>query len=84
MAALHEIDTCPLCGALPCDWVNNPLQTLEPVSRALEALVSAERAYRGAHDLYGDGSREAGRTWDLMRRASDSALAILTSTQVPA
>ena len=23
-AELQEIDSCPLCGALPCDWVSNP------------------------------------------------------------
>lgn len=21
---MHDIESCPTCGALPCDWVNNP------------------------------------------------------------
>lgn len=34
-------------------------------------LQRAEAAYRRAHDLHGSASREAGRAWDIMRRAGD-------------
>jgi hypothetical protein len=40
---------------------------------ALNLLADAERSYRKAHDLHGDGSRESGRAWDMMRRAGDHA-----------
>lgn len=49
----------------------------EQMQEALEALTFAEASYRSAHDLFGDGSREAGREWDLMRRAGDRARALL-------
>lgn len=48
---------------------------------ALAALTFAEADYRAAHDLYGDGSREAGRAWDLMRRAGDRARATLAKLE---
>jgi len=31
------LEPCPFCGALPCDWVNNPLTP--PASQSDEALV---------------------------------------------
>lgn len=43
-------------------------------------LQMAEAAYRRAHDLHGDGSREAGRAWDLMRRAGDKVRRALGGT----
>ena len=31
---LAEIESCPSCGALPCDWCNNPhASTLKPSER---------------------------------------------------
>lgn len=47
--------------------------TQHPLADALLVLTEAEAAYRKAHDLHGDGSREAGRAWDVMRRAGDNA-----------
>lgn len=44
---------------------------------ALADLAFAEADYRQTHDLYGDGSKEAGRAWDLMRRAGDKARAAI-------
>lgn len=44
---------------------------------AAEALAFAEASYRQAHDLYGDGSAQAGREWDLMRRAGNNLRAAL-------
>lgn len=37
---MTEAETCPLCGALPCDWVDNPHELLSqtkqlPDERAL-------------------------------------------------
>lgn len=49
----------------------------ERLRAALATLAAAEKHYRSEHDLHGDGSREAGRVWDLMRRAGDAARAIL-------
>lgn len=49
----------------------------ERLLAALATLAAAEKHYRSEHDLRGDGSREAGRAWDLMRRAGDAARAIL-------
>jgi hypothetical protein len=43
------------------------------VSQALDDLQQAEAEYRKAHDLHGDGSQQAGRAWDLMRRVGDRA-----------
>lgn len=43
-------------------------------------LQLAEAAYRRAHDLHGDGSRQAGRAWDLMRRAGDKVRRALGGT----
>lgn len=35
-------------------------------------LAMREADYRLNHDVHGDGSREAGRSWDMMRRAGDA------------
>lgn len=43
-------------------------------------LQLAEARYRRAHDLHGHGSREAGRAWDLMRRAGDRVRRALGAT----
>ena len=53
----------------------------------LDLLANREQQYRAMHDLKGDGSHEAGRAWDLMRRAGDQARTTLarakaTSEQV--
>lgn len=41
---------------------------------AIRSLACASNDYRSAHDHYGDGSPEAGRAWDKMRRASEAAM----------
>lgn len=46
---------------------------------ALLELATAERTYREVHDLYGDGSREAGYAWDKLRQAGDHARAALNT-----
>lgn len=56
-----------------------PIQPERGMVEALHALEQAEMTYRAAHDLFGDGSRECGRAWDLMRRAGDAARAALSS-----
>ena len=48
---------------------------------ALEELADCEQKYRSAHDLRGDGSKEAGRAWDLMRRAGDRARAAIAKAK---
>lgn len=45
----------------------------QALADALRALAEAEATYRKNHDLHGDGSRETGRAWDMMRRAGDEA-----------
>ncbi len=41
---LAEIESCPSCGALPCDWCNNPhASTLKPSERGPTA-AEAEKA----------------------------------------
>lgn len=44
-------------------------------------LQFAESDYRAVYGLHGDGSRQSGRAWDLMRRAGDKARALLSRTQ---
>lgn len=53
---------------------------IEALEAALDHLQAAEVNYRYAHDLQGDGSRMAGRAWDLMRRAGDAARTTLKGT----
>lgn len=42
----REIEVCPACGALPCDWVNNPLkpaaEQVEKVRRGIFNVLSGE------------------------------------------
>lgn len=52
----------------------------DALREALENLANREQEYRIIHDTKGDGSREAGRAWDLMRRAGDNARAALTAS----
>ena len=40
MQASDELTGCPECGALPCDWVNTPHQTMQ-ASDAVERLCGA-------------------------------------------
>lgn len=44
---------------------------------ALNNLAFAEDQYRRMHDFEGDGSIQAGRAWDVMRRHGDAAREIL-------
>lgn len=47
------------------------------LSLAWFRLATACRDYRAAHDGHGDGSPEAGRAWDAMRRAENDMLTAL-------
>ena len=47
MTDLTDLEPCPMCGALPCDWVNNPhTQSAEAVA-AIDALVAENERLRG-------------------------------------
>jgi hypothetical protein len=48
------------------------------LQKALEELANAEYRYRIDHDVRGDGSTEAGRSWDNMRHKGDLARIALT------
>jgi len=50
---------------------------------ALTRLEFAERNYRKTHDVHGDGSREAGRAWDELRRAGNEARQALKEAAQP-
>lgn len=53
----------------------------EGLRTLLDDLQQAEAEYRLMHDRHGDGSRAAGRAWDLMRRAGDKARAALSPAE---
>lgn len=55
----------------------------DALREALERLEVREAAYRHAHDLHGDGSIQAGRAWDQMRRAGNEARTTLERTAQP-
>jgi hypothetical protein len=40
----HDVEPCPACGALPCDWVNNPSETDPSGPQRSEAALSATDA----------------------------------------
>ncbi|QDC37060.1 hypothetical protein [Sphingobium fuliginis] len=48
-------------------------EEIKGMREALDDLQQAEAEYRLMHDRHGDGSRAAGRAWDLMRRSGDKA-----------
>jgi hypothetical protein len=51
------------------------------LERHVDDLQQSEAEYRLMHDRHGDGSRAAGRAWDLMRRAGDKARAALAGAK---
>lgn len=57
---------------------------IDLLTERLDTLQQAEAEYRLMHDRHGDGSRAAGRAWDLMRRAGDKARAALKGEAVSA
>lgn len=60
MPADHEeLDSCPLCGALPCDWVDNPHQSPHALSTpAPPQPANGERIIAGLEAaLAGDVTR---------------------------
>ena len=61
--------------------MSEPRLELADLRAALATLAAAEKHYRAMHDLHGDASREAGRAWDLMRRAGDAARTILNPSR---
>ena len=36
---MAEQDSCPVCGALPCDWVNNPHESKRPAPGKIIAAL---------------------------------------------
>ena len=36
-----ELDSCPACGAIPCDWVDNPHAREAALTEVVEALRAA-------------------------------------------
>lgn len=48
------------------------------IQEALQELAKAEYRYRLNHDVEGEGSIEAGRSWDNMRHKGDLARILLT------
>lgn len=61
---MTEIDPCPLCGALPCDWVDNPhvaeaSQTIKSLTaRAEAAEAEVQRlTYNGIHTCHAECPR---------------------------
>lgn len=72
---------CPVCGAAPAgEACGRAWRETDKFRNALAALAVAEQHYREMHDLRGDGSREAGRAWDLLRRAGNLARTILSES----
>lgn len=56
----------------PLEIPNNPTSSDVVDWRSLAIKLAIREAnYRLVHDLHGDGSAEAGRAWDLMRRAGE-------------
>jgi hypothetical protein len=43
----------------------------------LDDLEKSEATYRKTHDLRGDGHRDTGHAWDVMRRSGDRARELL-------
>ncbi len=41
-----ELKPCPRCGALPCDWVNNPHRPEPDVERVARAICRADPKIR--------------------------------------
>jgi hypothetical protein len=52
---------------------------LDEAMIALDDLAQSEAKYRWCHDANGEGSIEAGRTWDMMRHSGDRARELLAS-----
>lgn len=55
----------------PQDTAQKPVEAFFDWRRAAIELAIREADYRLNHDVHGDGSREAGRSWDRLRRAGD-------------
>lgn len=49
----------------------------DALKATLLQLATATKTYRTFHDLHGDGSKTAGRAWDLMKRAEQEAEQLL-------
>ena len=70
---MTEAESCPLCGALPCDWVDNPHELLSqtkqlPDERALivKWLRSETQQCSSKCDCFAHGENECtcGAWWD--------------------
>ena len=78
---MDEVETCPLCGALPCDWCNNPHELLSqtkqlPDERALivKWLRSEAKQCSSKCDCFAHGENECtcGAWWDAKESLADS------------
>ena len=57
----------------------------DALREAAAVLEQAEAYYRKMHDHYGTGDSRTGRAWDIMRRAGDRVLVLLSHpSQAPA
>ncbi len=65
---------CPICLIEERDRLQ---KAVDNFTKALDELQDAEYRYRSDHDVRGDGSLEAGRAWDNMRRCGNRARLIL-------
>lgn len=45
---MKDIDPCPTCGALPCDWVNDPHTVSPDIAALLALLARATPGWAGA------------------------------------
>ncbi|EQB03873.1 hypothetical protein [Sphingobium sp. HDIP04] len=81
ITAIHEDDAPEYSQACFADLKEKHMlgkiaaleEEIKRLREALDDLQQAEAEYRLMHDRYGDGSRAAGRAWDLMRRSGDKA-----------
>lgn len=76
---LADAITLACCGQLSNDLIEAQAARIKALEEVLIVLQGAEWEYRHGHDLYGDGSMEAGRAWDQMRRAGDKARIVLAA-----
>jgi len=70
---MAEIETCPFCGALPCDWVETPYPQTYALRAALQKAVDDYGKPGGPWNVPGDEG-----TWLAMARR---ALDLFASTQ---
>lgn len=70
---IHDIERYIKAGSEEAARAAALEEEIKRLREALDDLQQAEAEYRLMHDRHGDGSRAAGRAWDLMRRSGDKA-----------